>query len=170
MQKLLDLRKLKSISDYQFSPEITDILFIESQNLKIIRSKNTDKIRYIYFEEEIFLTLKPTNGLFTLSFLAAKKILKHTSSPRLRVVVLTEVSSFIKKGRNVFCKHVVDADENLRPMDEVIVVNQEDELLAIGRINIAIPYIRTFERGVAVNVRKGIDKYKRLKNKNSNLL
>ncbi len=159
IQKLLDLRKLKGISDYQFSPEITDILFKESEELKIIRSKNTHKIRYVYFNEELLLTLKPTTGLFTLSFLAAKKILKHTNPPRLRVVVLTEVSPFIKKGRNVFCKHVVDADDDLRPMDEVIVVNQEDELLAIGRINIAIPYIKTFERGVAVNVRKGIDKY-----------
>jgi len=159
MQQLLDLRKVKGISDYQFSPEITDILFKESQNVKMVRSKNTDKIRYIFFEDELLLTLKPTNGLFTLSFLAAKKILKHTDPPRLRVVVLTEVSPYIKKGRNVFCKHVVEADDDLRAMDEVIVVNEEDELLAIGRINIAIPYIRTFERGVAVNVRKGIDKY-----------
>lgn len=154
-QSILDFRKLKAISDYQFTPQVTDILFKEPDKISIIRSKNTGKIRYIYLDEELLLTLRPTNGLFTLSFLAAEIIIKHLPSPTLRTVVLSEISPFIRKGRNVFCKHVVEIDENLRANDEVIVVNQEDELLAIGRLHIAIPYIKAFQRGVAINVRKG---------------
>jgi uncharacterized protein with predicted RNA binding PUA domain len=159
IQRCLDLRKLKAISDYQFSPEITDILFKNSERLTIIRSKNTDKIRYIKRDDELLLTLKPTNGLFTLTFQAAKLITNNTTPPTLRAVILTEVSSFITEGRNVFCKHVVDIDESLRPMDEVIVVNQEDEILAIGRVNVPVEYVKTFTRGMAVNVRKGVEKY-----------
>ncbi len=158
VELLLALRKIKGISDYQFSPEITNILFQDIERIRIERSRNTNKIRYIYLDDQLLLTLRPTNGLFTLSLFSAKKIISKTSIPKLRVVVLTEISEFIKKGRNVFCKHVVDIDENLRPMDEVIVVNQDDELLAIGRVKIPVTYIKDFERGIAINVRKGVNK------------
>jgi len=153
---LLGLRKIKAISDYQFGIDITDILFDESENIRIERSKNTNKIRYIYYKNNLMLALRPTNGFFTLSLFSAKKIIENTQPPRLRTIILTEVSDFIRKGRNVFCKHVVNIDNNLRTLDEVIVVNQNDELLGIGRLKIPIPYIKTFKTGVAVNIRKGV--------------
>jgi len=153
--RLLALRKLKGISDYQFGPDITDILFNDLDKIKIIRSKNTGKIRYIHLKEDLLLTLKPTNGFFTLGFLAADMIIKSTSTPKLRAVVLNEISEFIREGRNVFCKHILDIDEYLRPNDEIIVVNQEQEILAIGRVKIPIPYIKYFNRGVGIDVRKG---------------
>ena len=78
----------------------------------------------------------------------------------MRIIVLTEISEFIKKGRNVFCKHVVEVDNNLRPLDEVIVVNQKDELLAIGRLKLPVDFITSFKTGLAVLVRKGVDKSK----------
>ncbi|MCK4379509.1 MAG: pseudouridine synthase, partial [Candidatus Lokiarchaeota archaeon] len=125
---LLGLRQIKAISDYQFGKKITDILFDNLDQVKLVRSPKTNKIRYIYYENNLLLTLRPTNGFFTLTLYSAKKVVSNTSPPKLRVVVLNEISEFIKKGRNVFCKHVVNIDENLRPFDEVIVVNQDDEL------------------------------------------
>ena len=157
---LLDLRKIKAISDYQFSPLITDILFDNEANIKIEYSKNTKKIRHIYYQENLLLNLRPTNGFFTLSLFSAKKIIKSVPKPILRVIVQNEISEFIKKGRNVFCKHIIDIDDNLRALDEVIVVNQKDELLAIGKLVFPVPYLRSFKRGIAVNVRRGIDKSK----------
>ena len=106
------------------------------------------------------LNLRPTNGFFTLSLFAANKIIKNISTPRLRAVVLNDISDFIRKGRNVFCKHVLDIDDNLRPLDEIIVVNQKNNLLAIGKLAIPIPYVRSFKTGIAIKVRKGIDKSK----------
>ena len=153
---LLDLRKIKGISDYQFGNDITDILFDKSEKIRIERSKNTKKIRYVYYNNNLMLALRPTNGLFTLSLFSAKKIIENTQTPRLRAIILTEVSDFIRKGRNVFCKHIVNIDNNLRTLDEVIVVNQKDELLGLGRLKIPIPYIKAFKTGVAVNIRKGI--------------
>jgi len=153
---LLGLRKIKGISDYQFGIDITDILFDESEKIRIERSKNTKKIRYIYYKNNLMLVLRPTNGLFTLSLFSAKKIIENTQAPRLRAIILTEVSDFIRKGRNVFCKHLVNIDNNLRTLDEVIVVNQNDELLGIGRLKIPIPYIKIFKSGIAVNIRKGV--------------
>ncbi len=157
---LLGLRKVKAICDYQFDPEITDILFSNKEDIRIERSKNTNKIRYIYLKDKLLFTLRPNNGFFTLSLFSAKKIIDNTKPPKFRAIVATEISDFIKKGRNVFCKHIINIDENLRPMDEVIVVDQNDELLAIGRLKIPVAYVKTFKNGVAVKVRKGINKSK----------
>jgi predicted RNA-binding protein (TIGR00451 family) len=157
---LLDLRKVKAIADYQFGIDITDVLFEDIDNIRIEKSKNTNKIRYLYLKNDLMLTLKPTNSLFTLSLFSAKKIIKKTKPPRLRTIILNEVADFIKKGRNVFCKHVIEIDKNLRTSDEVIVVDQNDDLLGIGRLKIPAPYITTFKKGIAINIRKGINRSK----------
>ncbi|KKK40216.1 hypothetical protein LCGC14_0681630 [marine sediment metagenome] len=157
---LLGIRQIKAISDYQFGRLITDILFEDINKIHFKRSRSTNKIRYVFYKQNLILTLRPNNGFFTLSLYAANKLIKKIEPPRLRVIVLNEISEFIMKGRNVFCKHVVDIDDNLRPLDEVIVVNQNDELLAIGRLKLPITYIISFSNGVAINVRKGINKSK----------
>ena len=40
-------------------------------------------------------------------------------------------------------------------MDEVIVVNQDDDLLAIGRLKIPAHHVKFFQSGIAINIRKG---------------
>ncbi|TFG07391.1 MAG: pseudouridine synthase [Promethearchaeota archaeon] len=165
MNNVLDLRKLKAISDHQFGKQITDIIFGDWENLNIKKSIKTSKIRYVFWREQLYLTLRPNNGFFTLSLHSAEKILQHVPSPKLRAIVPSEISEFIKKGRNVFCKHIIDIDESLRPLDEVIVVDEDDNLLAIGRVKIPVPYIKTFKSGVGINIRKGINKLK-VKNHN----
>jgi uncharacterized protein with predicted RNA binding PUA domain len=159
-QLLLGLRQVKAISDYQFGKDITDLLLKDLENIRIERSHTTQKIRYIFLKDNLILILRPNTGFFTLSINSAHTIITNFKPPKLRVVVLNEISEFIKKGRNVFCKHVIDIDENLRPLDEVIVVNQDDELLAIGRLKLPVMYVKSFSSGIAVNVRKGVYKSK----------
>jgi 7-cyano-7-deazaguanine tRNA-ribosyltransferase len=158
--QFLDLRKIKAISDFQFNPTVTDILFDNDRKVNVEYSKNTGRIKHIYYDDKLLLNFRPQNGLFTLSLYAANKIIKHTSIPHLRAVVLSDISDFIKEGRNVFCKHITEIDDNLRPLDEVIVVNQEDELLAIGKLILPVPYIKSFSSGIAIKVRKGVNKSK----------
>lgn len=157
---LLTLRKVKAICDYQFGTNITDILFENNNKVNIIFSRNTGTIRHIYYDKNLILNFRPTNGLYTLTLFAAHKIISNTPKPKLRVIVLNEISEFVKEGRNVFCKHVIDIDPDLRALDEVIVVNQDDDLLAIGKLMFPVPYVKSFKRGIAVNVRKGINKSK----------
>ena len=154
------LRKVKAISDYQFGQSITDILFEDESKINFEFSKNTGKIKHIFYRNKLLLNLRPTNGFFTLSLFSAEKIIKNIPTPRLRGIVMNEISDFIKIGRNVFCKHITDIDDNLRPSDEIIVVNQEDEILAIGKLMIPVPYVRSFKTGIAIKVRKGIGKSK----------
>jgi predicted RNA-binding protein (TIGR00451 family) len=157
---LTGFRQVRAISDYQFGKQVTDILFNNIQNIRLERSRSTNKIRYVYYNDNLMLSLRPTNGFFTLSLYTANIILQNCDSPKMRVIVLNEISEFIERGRNVFCKHVVDLDEDLRPLDEVIVVNQNDKLLAIGRLKLPVPYVKAFTSGIAVNIRKGTYKSK----------
>ena len=59
---------------------------------------------------------------------------------------------------------ISDSIESLKSIDypkdlyEVIIVNESDELLGIGRLKIPIPYVKSFKNGIAINVRKGIYK------------
>ncbi len=151
----LILRKIRAISDYQFGPAITDVLFDNTDIIHLIFSKNTGKMKHIYEKEKILLNFRPKIGLFTLTFHSASKIISELPIPKMRAVVLNDISEFIRKGRNVFCKHLLEIDNKLRPLDEVIVVNHKDEILAIGRLSMPIPYIKAFNTGIAINVRKG---------------
>src|SRR5438093_502047 len=76
--------------------------------------------------------------------------------PRLRVEVVQGVEEFIEKGGNVFCKHVQDVDPELRPAEEVLVVDGKDRLLAVGRSFFNAEEMLSFKIGVAVKVRHGI--------------
>ena len=66
-----------------------------------------------------------------------------------------EVASFIENGGDVFAKHVIDADEEIRPMEEVIILNSRNEVIAVGRALLSGIEMHEFTRGVAVKVRRG---------------
>ena len=67
------------------------------------------------------------------------------------------VEEFVEKGGNVFAKHVVDVDPELRPEEEVLVVGRRDRLLAVGRSFFNAEEMKSFKIGVAVKVRHGIE-------------
>ena len=73
------------------------------------------------------------------------------------VKVETDVSEHIRAGGDVFAKHVIVADENLSPADEVILTDNNGSLLGVGRAVLSGPEMKRFGRGVAVKVRRGVD-------------
>jgi predicted RNA-binding protein (TIGR00451 family) len=83
---------------------------------------------------------------------------ENFAPPRLRVTVKPDSVEFNREGKNVFAKFVVDCDENLRPGDEVLVVDEQDKLVAIGRAVMTRAEMMAFDIGVAVRVREGIDR------------
>lgn len=148
------LQKIRSIADYQFGKGVGLKFFPE--NSEIIFSRNTGKIRYVYLENELLTTLRPTTGLFILTISGAKRMLCKVESPRLLVRIEDEAEPFISRGRSVFAKHVKAADEEIRPNEEVIVVNNKNEVLAVGRALLSGTEMKAFSRGVAVIVRHGV--------------
>lgn len=150
------LRTVRMIADYQFGHGAGKVVFPDNCRF-ILSSKG--RVRQVIDGEtgERIATVKADSGWFTISIGAAKKLYAKFPYPRLRVVVLNDVSEFIAKGGNVFAKHVVDVDTNIRPRDEVIVVNESDELLSTGRAVLSAKEMVEMNRGMAVSVRWGVE-------------
>ncbi|MCW4020900.1 MAG: pseudouridine synthase [Candidatus Bathyarchaeota archaeon] len=158
------LEKVRSIADYQFGIGAGERLFPD--NIDVVRSKKTGKIRYVYFDGKLLATLKPTDGLFSLTVEGAKRLKGKTTPKRLWVQVQDEAAGFVAKGRDVFARHVVDVDDEIRPREEIIVLDGRNRIIAVGRAMLSGREMREFERGIAVKVRRGnLEKVKKEKEK-----
>ena len=147
------LEKIRKIADYQFGKGVGEKLFPE--NVKIVFSKRTGRIRHVYLNDKLLATLNPITGFFTLTIEGAKKVLEAMQPKRLWVQVRDDAALFVEKGSDVFVKHVTDLDEEIRPGEEVIVVNSKGEVIAVGRAMLSGAEMRVFNRGIAVRVRRG---------------
>jgi uncharacterized protein with predicted RNA binding PUA domain len=150
------LRRIRSIADYQFGKGVGFRLFPE--NVDIVYSKATGRIRYVNLNGERLATLRPTDGLLSLSITAAMSIAKNAGFARCFVTVRKDVSEFVADGGDVFAAHVVKADEAIHAKDEVIVVDEDNRVLAVGRALLSSMEMKAFKTGVAVKVRHGCAK------------
>jgi predicted RNA-binding protein (TIGR00451 family) len=144
------LRRIRGTADYQFGKGIGTKLFPEG--VRILYSRNTGRIRYVLLGKERLTTLRPTDGLFSLSLVGAKRIAKHA---KCTVNIKSDVSKFIAKGGDVFAAHVVRVDACVRARDEVIVADETGIVLAVGHALLSAEEMKAFKRGVAVKVRRG---------------
>lgn len=148
-----NLEKIRKIADYQLGKQSGNALFPD--NVNIVFSKRTGRIRHIYLKQTLLATLRPTDGMFSLTLEGAKRLLRGVRSPRLWVKVSKDAAPFVAKGRSAFAKHVIDADPEIRPQEEVTVLDEDNNLLAVGRAILTGKEMKAFKRGIAVRIRKG---------------
>jgi len=147
------LRRIRSVADFQFGKGVGAKLF--PKNVEILYSKRTGRIRYVYLNGKRLATLRPTDGLFSLSIAGAKRITENARSAKYFVTVRGDVLKFIAEGGDVFAAHVINADDEIRPKDEVIVVDEDGKVLAVGRAVLSGEEMKAFKKGAAVRVRRG---------------
>lgn len=150
-----DLLRAKATSRYQFGIEATEALF--RGTIEIVTSKKTGKIRNIISDGEHVLSMRASDGLYTLRPEGAKRVMSAVPSPKMRVVAMDDAIPFVSQGRNMFCQFVIDMDEELRPMEEVIIVDKNDNFAATGRMLLTKNEVESFPKGIAVKVRSGND-------------
>ncbi len=153
-----DVAKIRAIADFQFGKGAADALF--SGKIKIMKSKNTGKIRNVIVDGEHVVSLRAEDGLFTLKIHGAIRLHRAFEFPRMRIVVDSDSAEFNRQGRNVFAKFVLRCDPHIRPWDEVLIVDESDTLLAVGRAIMNCWEMRHFNKGMCVKVREGIDRPK----------
>ncbi len=153
MGRTEDLLKIRSIANYQFGGGVGTQLFPDQ--VEILKSRGTGRIRKVLLNGELLATLKPTDGLFSLSINGAKRLANGSSLDGFKVTVSDSVEEFIRSGRSVFAKHVLDASPEIRPYSEVVVANSKGEVLACGRALLNGEEMIRFRVGVAVKVRAG---------------
>lgn len=149
-----DLQKIRSVADYQFGKGVGTKFFPDT--IRIVYSRNTGKIRHIHLGKDMLATLRPTTGLFILTIAGAQRMVQEVNPLRLWVKLEDYAEPFVAKGRSAFAKHVIDADPEIRPNEEVIVVSQKNEVLAVGRAVLTGTEMKSFNKGVAVRVRRGV--------------
>ncbi len=150
----LQLRKLVGIANYQFGRGTGSVLF--NKEVRIECSKRTGRIRHIYSGRKLIATLRPKDGYLALTPHGASILLSKLKEPPNMVTVEDDVSDVVKAGGDVFSKHVVHANVNLRPAEEVIVTDERRQLLGVGRAVLSGTDMRYFKRGVAVKLRRGV--------------
>jgi predicted RNA-binding protein (TIGR00451 family) len=152
--RLHELRRIRVVANYQFGKGASRAF---PKTVLITRSPNTHRIRHIYNNDELLATYRPKDGLLALSTPGGQALLAIFKPPKLRVEVVPGVEEFIKSGGNVFCKPVQQVDPELRPAEEVLVVDEKDRLLAVGRSFFNAEEMLSFKIGVAVKVRHGAE-------------
>jgi len=149
------LGRVRAVADYQFGRGVGAELFPAA--IKIVFSRRTRRIRYLYLGKNRLATMRPTDGMLSLSIRGAKRIVEGVAPARGFVRVQDDVSKFIAEGGDVFAAHVVKVDEEVRAKDEVVVIDGNEKVVAVGRAVLSGEEMKAFKRGVAVKVRRGTD-------------
>jgi 7-cyano-7-deazaguanine tRNA-ribosyltransferase len=141
--------KLRALADYQLGKGAGEALFAGA---RAEYSRRTGRIRRAFVDGELVATLRASDGIVVPTIAGAERLLR-LRYPRCRVVVAEEARQFAKEGKSVFAKFVVDCDPELKAMQEVVVVDESDELLATGTALLSAEEMLEFERGIAVKPR-----------------
>ncbi|MCE4611512.1 MAG: hypothetical protein F7B17_06040 [Desulfurococcales archaeon] len=133
---------------YQFDFEVANALLEPREELEVSLS-GSGRVRHVWKAGRLILTFRAGDALASLTLDGAELVRRSSEPPRYRVVV--------RRGSvihgSVFPRQVVGGDFGLRVGDEVLVVDEDDRLLAVGRLRIPLTLIRGLSRGEVVRVR-----------------
>jgi len=151
----IDMLRCRAVLDMQFGKGAGDILRLGK--VELVKSERTGKIRSVMIDGAHALSMRASDGRFSLKMDGARLLMRLLPPPRMRVVTDDEPAEFAAKGNNVFAKFVIDCDPDIRPGDDVMVVNTKDELAAVGRALMNREEMLAFKRGIAVRVKDSPD-------------
>ena len=148
-----DRAALRTLAEYEFGRGAGDALFPPGDDLTVDRTVS-GRPQQVHAPAGRLVSFG-TDGRFTLGLVGGRRLATALSHPADRVVVDDASEPFVRDGKNVFAKFVCEVDDAIRPGDEVLVVHERGELLAVGRADLGSDAIRDFETGMAVRVREG---------------
>jgi 7-cyano-7-deazaguanine tRNA-ribosyltransferase len=147
-----DGKVVEDIAVYQFGEKACSLF----GDTRIVHG-STGKIRHVYKDDILLATLRPMDGLFVLTFEGAELLHGLLPYPERRVIVDEEAVPFVKEGKDVFAKFVLEIDGRLRAYEEVLCVDCQDTLLGVGKLLLSPAEVKAFTRGVAVQSRRGVN-------------
>jgi uncharacterized protein with predicted RNA binding PUA domain len=118
-------------------------------------SRRTGRIKSFSFDNQLAGTLR-TDGGIALTPSGAETLMKNPLFKANCVVPVEEAVPFVSEGRSLFCKHVKWCGSNVKVGSDVVVIDDDGKILAVGRARIASNMMKGFDSGVAVRVRQGI--------------
>ena len=149
-----NLNKIRVIADYQFGFGTGKMIFRD--DVKINVSK-TGRIRGILSRDGRLIATLRNDGFFTLTYYGGYLLHSSLKPPSLRVVVSNESAEYNAKGYSVFFKFIKDADETIIAKNDVLVVDEDGNLAAVGKAMVSGRELREYGEGIAVRVHEGRD-------------
>lgn len=132
-----------------------DAYFILPKLTSFDYSRRTGRIKSFSFENQLAGTLR-TDGGIALTVSGAEILMKNPLFKVNCVIPIQEAIPFVSEGRSLYCKHVKWCGSNVKVGSDVVVIDDNDEILAVGRARIASNMMKELGAGVAVRIRQGI--------------
>lgn len=140
--------KAEAMADYQFGEGAGEVLF---KGVEIEKSRK-GRLRRAVHKGEVIAAFRASDGFIVPSVKGAERLL---TLPHLRnrVVLAEDAVEFVKVGKSAFAKFVAACDREIRPYQEVLLVDTKDRLLGTGKAVLSGPEMLAFDRGIAVKTR-----------------
>lgn len=106
---------------------------------------STGGLRRIYLNDKLIFVIRASDGYALPTMDGAPLIGKV-------VIVRRDAAPFVKQGRSVMAKSVIDI-KNAVPGDEIAIYSENGELLGVGRLVLSKGEAMSVNRGVAVKIR-----------------
>ena len=136
---------LRTVANFQFGKGTGAVLIPD--NVKIHGRK--ERGLRVKLDGEHLLTFRPETGYLTLSLSAGRLLMHHAHN-----LVTFDGKKII--GSTIFTKAIIKADSEIRPNEEVIVVNQEGDLIAVGISRLSGDLLVKMKHGKGINIRQKI--------------
>ncbi|MFQ5920542.1 MAG: PUA domain-containing protein [Nitrososphaerales archaeon] len=155
MPKLLldPKQKIAANIDAVFGSGLSSSIPVDSFDFTF--SRRTGRIKSVLLHGNLVATLRTDGGL-ALTIFGARLFMQSQTFRENCVTVENDVAEFISSGKSVFCKHVTHCGSNVRVGSDVAVLDQDANVVAVGRAVLSAKMIREFKRGVAVKVRESL--------------
>jgi predicted RNA-binding protein (TIGR00451 family) len=151
-----DRSKVRMSLDYIFGPGTSRP--IDFTKISFIHSRKTGRLKHLEdrISGRVLFTFRP-NGTIAPTVAGASVLISDKRNKRARwiVKVIDGVSEIVASGKTVFCRHVTSCSDLLRAGEDVVILNERGELLAVGCSVLSGPAMKQFKRGQAVKVREG---------------
>jgi len=145
----MEKEEILDIIEYQFGKEVRKSC--ENLDLKIKKGKSR-KIE-IYLKEKPFLFLNPKFFLFNISEEFAKNLKENK---KLYIKINKNFLEDIKKTKNIIRKNIIEFSKDFRYGDDVIILDENDNLIAIAKAKMNSFEIENSTYGIIAKIKKFI--------------
>jgi predicted RNA-binding protein (TIGR00451 family) len=147
---------LKKVADYQFGYGAGDALFPSDliSKMEVKYSRKSGKIRYVFLDNKTYVTFRASDGFIVSSLEAAANLIKNMRLFKYAVQVDNLFVPMIFDIRRVLVKHIKRVDPNIEAGSEVIVIDENNNIVGVGRAILSGEEMQLMKRGVAVKLRK----------------
>jgi conserved protein with predicted RNA binding PUA domain len=119
-------------------------------------SKRTGRVRSFGSKDRLYGTFRSDGGI-ALTISGAEILIPIKNFCQNLIIPESEAIPFIEDSKSLFCKHVFWMGQNIRVGSEVVIVDKNVQILAVGKSCIdSLCLNSTIARGVAVKVREGL--------------